>query len=203
MRPTFDVNLKEINIDSYRITPSEDEIEKTIKSIQDNNKIEEQPAELNEELFEKIFPGKEIKTLEAFKAKVAEEMKIQYIVEENRMFLNRAIDLLVENVKFDMPDTFIRRWIVENSEGKITPEDVEKNYESIYSKSFRWQLIEEALLKIEPGLIIKEEETRAYATRAFFPHIDPATIDDEMKKQLLHHQTLYKKIYQLFHDPFL
>lgn len=184
LRPQFEVKLDTMKIDSFDITPSDAEIMKTIESIQNNNKEDDKLPELDDKLFEKIFPTAGIKDLDAFKARVAEEMKKQYDVEEDRMFLNRAVDMLVENTSFDMPDEFMKRWLVENSEGKITAEDVEKNYESNYAKSLRWQLVEEAVVKANPELIIKEEETKAAARKYFFGHTDYDTLDDEMKKRI-------------------
>ena len=100
------------------------------------------------------------------------------------MFYNKAVDQLVEEIKFDLPDTFLKRWIVENSEGKITAEDVEKNYDNSYVKSLRWQLIEEALVKQNPELIIKEQEVRDFVRSMYFGHMDIETLDEETKKRL-------------------
>ena len=111
-------------------------------------------------------------------------MEKQYVLEAERMFYNKAIDQLVEEIKFDLPDTFLKRWIVENSEGKITAEDVEKNYENGYVKSLRWQLIEEVLVKQNPELVIKNEEVRNFVRSMYFGHMDVETLDEETKKRL-------------------
>lgn len=184
LKPEVNVNLKDHKINDFNIKASQEEIDRTIKSIQDNNKVEDQPAELNEELFEKIFPGQEVKDIETFRNKVAVEMEKQYVLEAERMFYNRAIDQLVESIQFNLPDTFLKRWIVENSEGKITAEDVEKNYENSYVKSLRWQLIEETLVKQNPELVLKEEEVRNFVRSMYFGHMDVETLDEETKKRL-------------------
>ena len=184
LKPEINVVLKDHKINDFNIKASEEEIDRTIKSIQDNNKVEEQPAELNEELFAKIFPGQEVKDVETFRAKVAVEMEKQYVLEAERMFYNRAVDQLVEEIKFNLADTFLKRWIVENSEGKITAEDVEKNYDNTYVKSLRWQLIEEALVKQNNDLMIKEAEVREFVRNMYFGHMDVETLDEETKKRL-------------------
>ena len=184
LKPEINVVLKDHKINDFNIKASAEEIDRTIKSIQDNNKVEEQPAELNEELFAKIFPGQEVKDVETFRAKVAVEMEKQYVLEAERMFYNRAVDQLVEEIKFNLADTFLKRWIVENSEGKITAEDVENNYDNSYVKSLRWQLIEEALVKQNPELIIKEEEVRNYVRSMYFGHMDIETLDEDTNKRL-------------------
>lgn len=184
LKPAINFNLKDYSIEDFNIKASEEEIDRTIKSVQDYNKVEDQVAELNEELFEKIFPGQEVKDVETFRAKVAVEMEKQYKLEAERMFYNRAVDKLVDEVKFDLEDTFLKRWIVENSEGKISAEDVEKNYDLSYAKSLRWQLIEEALVKQNPELIIKEEEVRDFVRTMYFGHMDVESLDEETKSRL-------------------
>ena len=184
LKPEIKVDLAKIAINDYNIKASDKEVSETIKRIQEGNKKDDKPAELNEELFKMIFPGKDIKDEKAFRKEVATEMERQYVVEAERMFLNNAIDKLVSEVKFDMPDAFLKRWIVANSEGKISAEDVEKNYDNMYSKTFRWQLIEETIAKANPELVLKEEELREFVTKMYFGQLDLAGMDDDMKKRL-------------------
>ena len=184
LKPEIKVDLDKIAMNDYNIKASDKEIDATITRIQEGNKKDDKPAELNEELFKLIFPGKDIKDVETFRKEVATEMERQYVVEAERMFFNNAIDKLVSEIKFDMPDSFLKRWIVANSEGKITAEDAEKDYENTYSKSFRWQLIEESIVKANPELILKEEELREFVTKMYFGNLDLAGMDDDMKKRL-------------------
>ncbi|MBO4574416.1 MAG: hypothetical protein J5708_03760 [Bacteroidales bacterium] len=184
LKPEIKVDLGKIAINDYNIKASDKEIDETIKRIQEGNKKDDKLPELNEELFKMIFPSKDIKDVESFRKEIATEMERQYVIEGERMFLNNAIDKLVSEVKFDMPDAFLKRWIVANSEGKINEEDVEKNYDSIYSKTFRWQLIEETIAKANPELVLKEEELREFVTKMYFGQLDIAGMDDDMKQRL-------------------
>ena len=184
LKPEIKVDLGKIAINDYNIKASDKEVDETIKRIQEGNKKDDKPAELNEELFKMIFPGKDIKDEKAFRKEVATEMERQYVVEAERMFLNNAIDKLVSEVKFDMPDAFLKRWIVANSESKISAEDVEKNYDNLYSKTFRWQLIEETIAKANPELVLKEEELRDFVTKMYFGQLDVAGMSDDMKQRL-------------------
>ena len=184
LKPEIKVELGKIAINDYNIKASDKEVDETIKRIQEGNKKDDKLPELNEELFKMIFPGKDIKDEKEFRKEIATEMERQYVVEAERMFLNNAIDKLVSEIKFDMPDAFLKRWIVANSEGKISEEDVEKNYDNVYSKTFRWQLIEETIAKANPELVLKEEELREFVTKMYFGQLDIAGMDDDMKKRL-------------------
>ena len=146
--------------------------------------IRNEKPELNEDFFKKIFPDKEIKELDAFKQAVKAEMEKQHEVETDPILFNKMIDELVAAVKFELPDAFLKRWIIENSQGKITAEDVEKNYENDYIKGLRWQLIEDTIVKANPELIITDEELKNFVLRQIFPGIDYNTVEDDLKANL-------------------
>ena len=146
--------------------------------------IRNEKPELDEDFFKKIFPDKEIKDLDAFKQAVKAEMEKQHEAEADPILFNKMIDELVAAVKFDLPDAFMKRWIVDNSQGKVSAEDMEKNYENEYVKGLRWQLIEDSIVKANPELIITDEEVKNFVLKQIFPGIDYATLEDDMKANL-------------------
>ena len=145
----------------------------------------EEKPELNEEFFNTIFPNQEVKDIEAFRSKVKEEMEKQYEAETDPILFNKMIDKLIDEVKFDLPDGFVKRWIVANSQGKVTPEEMEKNYESNYSKGIRWQLIEDSIVKDNMELVVKDEELRDFVAHQIFPGTDLNSLDENTKEQIL------------------
>ena len=146
--------------------------------------LRSEKPELNEEFFEKVFPKQEVKDLDTFKAKVKGEMEKQFEAETDPILFNKMIDEIVAAAKFDLPDTFLKRWLVENSQGKLTTDDVEKNYEKDYVKGLRWQLIEDSIASANPELIITDEEVKDFVLKQIFPGIDYATLEDDMKANL-------------------
>lgn len=146
--------------------------------------LRSEKPELNEEFFEKVFPKQEVKDLDTFKAKVKAEMEKQFEAETDPILFNKMIDEIVAAAKFDLPDAFLKRWIVENSQGKITADDVEKNYEKDYVKGLRWQLIEDSIASANTELIVTEEEVKNFVLKQIFPGIDYATLEDDMKANL-------------------
>ena len=149
-----------------------------------DDSLHNEKPELNEDFFKKIFPKEEIKDLDAFKKAVKAEMEKQHEAETDPILFNKMIDELVAAVHFDLPDAFMKRWIVENSRGEVKAEDVEKNYEKDYAKSLRWQLIEDAIVKANPELIITDEELKQFVLKQIFSGIDYATLEDDMKANL-------------------
>ena len=144
----------------------------------------EEKRELNEEFFKLIFPDKEVKDVDAFRAAVKEEMEKQYANETDRILFTKMIDALVDNTPFALPDDFLKRWIFENNQGKLTMEDIEKNYAENYSKGLRWQLIEDSIVKDNMELAITEEEVRGFLRSQIFPGLNYETMDDDMKGRL-------------------
>jgi len=104
------------------------------------------PAELNKDLFDKVYPEKNVKSLKDFKAKIKEEAEKSFVMESDRMLKNDVVLYLVEKVKFDLPDEFLMRWLVKSSEKPLTLEQVKIDYPN-YSKSLKWQLIENKILE--------------------------------------------------------
>ena len=149
-----------------------------------DDSLHNEKPELNEDFFKKIFPKEAIKDLDAFKKAVKAEMEKQHEAETDPILFNKMIDELVAAVHFDLPDAFMKRWIVENSRGEVKAEDVEKNYEKDYAKGLRWQLIEDAIVKANPELIITDEELKQFVLKQIFPGIDYATLEDDMKANL-------------------
>ena len=144
----------------------------------------EEKAELNADFFKKIFPDREIADVDAFRATVKEEMEKQYANETDRILFTKMIDALVDTTPFDLPDEFLKRWIYENNQGKLSVEDIEKNYEENYKKGLRWQLIEDSIVKENMDLAITDAEVRSFLVSQIFPGMDYNTVDDDMKARL-------------------
>ena len=144
----------------------------------------EEKAELNADFFKKIFPDREIADVDAFRAAVKEEMEKQYANETDRILFTKMIDALVDNTPFDLPDEFLKRWIYENNQGKLTVDEIEKNYVESYKRGLHWQLIEDSIVKENMDLAITEEEVRSFLVSQIFPGMDYNTVDDDMKARL-------------------
>ena len=104
------------------------------------------PAELDVELFDKVYGKDSVKDEKAFRARVKQEAEGQFVGESDRMLKNDVVTYLIDKVKLEMPDEFLKRWLVQTSEQPITMEMLEKEYD-MYAKSLQWQLIENKILE--------------------------------------------------------
>ena len=104
------------------------------------------PAELTTELFDKVYGEGKVKDVKEFKAKVQAEAEGQFVGESDRMLKNDIVTYFIEKLKLQMPDDFLKRWLVQTSEQPITMEMLATEYD-MYAKSLQWQLIENKILE--------------------------------------------------------
>ncbi|MFA6923589.1 MAG: trigger factor [Bacteroidales bacterium] len=117
------------------------------------------PAEVNQDLFNKVFGEGIVNTDEEFKTKVTEKLEESFEVDTAQKFMHDTIDELIEKTDLILPDVFLKRYIMESNE-KVTQDIIEKEYEK-YSRSLKWQIIESYIAK-ENNIEIKKEEIEDY-----------------------------------------
>ncbi|MBN2727776.1 MAG: hypothetical protein JXR53_00980 [Bacteroidales bacterium] len=104
------------------------------------------PAELNEELFAKVFPDKGIKNEEELRKAIEEDIIGTYNKEAGHQFFYEAQDSIKEKYSLEIPGDFLKKWLKQNSEKELSDEDIEKGFDS-YAEHLKWQVIENKLIK--------------------------------------------------------
>jgi len=148
------------------------------------------PAVLNEELFEKVYPKKNIKTEEEFRNEVIAESRSVFTRETDKVFLNNAMEKLIEEAGMELPDEFLKRWIKENHESdhehehdhEHTDEFYEHEYVH-YKKALQWQLIENKIV-MDNGIRVNEEEIRSYIRENLVAQLGGMVIDPELEQRV-------------------
>ena len=129
--------------------------------------IRHKEAELNEETFKKVYPNEELKTEEDFRVRVQKDLEEHYAKDSDRQFTGEVIAALIERSNLSLPDEFLKRWLLDSNQGKITAEQLEGQYDS-YAKTFKWQLIEDKL-RAQFGDVLKvDDEDVRDKVRAYF-----------------------------------
>jgi trigger factor len=170
------------------------------------NKISRmEPAELNQELFDKTFGKDTIKNEKEFRVKIKEEVEKSFISESDNKLKNDVILHLIKKTAMSLPDTFLKKWLVSTNEKGLTAEQVEAEYEQ-YSKSLKWQLIENKIIK-EHNLEVKNEDVLAHAKEIIISNFEqygqPAPEDkklEEIAVKVLSNEEERKKIYNQLYD---
>lgn len=119
-------------------------------------------AELNQELFDKLFGPDNVSSEKELKEKIKEDAERQFVQQSDQKLLNDVIDTLIDNTKFDLPEDFLKRWIQSTGEAKYTADEAAAEYERSV-KGLRYQLIEGKLREENEELQMKFEDLNAYA----------------------------------------
>lgn len=68
-KPKLDINFSDFQVNKYNISITDKEIDNIVQRLRENNKKDDQLPELNEEFFNLIFPGADIKDIDSFRKK--------------------------------------------------------------------------------------------------------------------------------------
>lgn len=108
------------------------------------------PAEVNEELFERIFPGEGIKSVDKFRKAISAQIEKANDEQCQILYVNQVRKQLLENFNAPMPEAFLKRWILSRNEDKnVTAETIEEQWADTYVPSLKWEMIDGALNKIK------------------------------------------------------
>lgn len=173
----------------------------TIKEI---SKFEN--AEINQELFDKAFGKDKIKSEEEFYSRIKEEIQSNLKKESDYRFALDVKEKMIDKMKLSLPEKFLKRWLLESNERKITPDQIEKEFDQV-AKDLKWQLIKDKIIK-EQDLKVTEDEALDYAkvvALTQFQQYGMANMPDEQlegfAKEILKKKDDKKRMYvKLFED---
>ncbi len=124
------------------------------------------PAELNQELFNQVLGENVVSSEEEFKAKIKEDLAKTLSFESDYKFSLDAKEKLMNKITIDLPEAFLKRWILTiNADKKdISPEQVEEEMPN-YIEDVKWQLIKNQILK-ENEIKIEEADILEVAKKS-------------------------------------
>ena len=132
--------------------------------------------ELNEEFFNQVFPGKEIKTQEDFRQGMSEQLQQQWDAASRSQMHDQLYHILVDT-PLELPDAFLKRWLAVSGEEKKSPEQVEAEYPSFVNQ-LKWTLISDKLIN-DNKIDVSEEELRNYMRVEIMGYFGQMNIGDD------------------------
>lgn len=117
-------------------------------------------AELNQEFFDKLFGAGAVSSVAEVKAKIKVDAEKQFATQADQKFLNDVTTSLIENTKFELPATFLKKWIQTVGETPLTVEQAEAEY-ARSENGLRYQLIEGKIMS-DNKLQITFEDLKSY-----------------------------------------
>ena len=103
-------------------------------------------AELDQELFDKLFVDGSVKSVTELRNRIKEDAEKQFLAQGDQQLLNAVTEYLVENTKFELPAEFLQKWLATAGEKEMTAEEAAEEYAKS-EKGLRYQLIEGKIMK--------------------------------------------------------
>lgn len=103
-------------------------------------------AEANQETWDKMFGEGAVTTEEQFEEKIVERIKAEHDQEARYRFSEDARRYFLDKAAADLPEAFLKRWLIHLNEGKFTAEQVEKEFPA-FVIDFKWQLVRGYIMK--------------------------------------------------------
>lgn len=122
---------------------------------------EREPAELNQELFDKLFGEGDVKSEAEMREKIKTDSEKQFEQQSDQKLLNDITEKLIADTKFDLPSEFLKKWIQISGEKELSDEEAADEYEKS-EKGLRYQLIEGKIIK-ENDLQVQFDELKEFA----------------------------------------
>lgn len=106
-------------------------------------------ADLNQELFDKLYEPGTVSSVKDLEEKIKVGLQTQFEPQANQKLMNDISEVIVEKTKFKLPVDFLKKWIQTSAKEPMTKEEAINEFNKS-EKGIRYQLIE--------GKIISENE---------------------------------------------
>jgi trigger factor len=159
------------------------------------------PAEINQELFDKLFGEGNVKSEDELRNKIKSDLENMFKNDSDKLFSQTISADLIEKTKFDLPEEFLKRWIQTQNKEELTMDQINADFDN-YRKSLKWQLIQNKLtkdkdIKVEPQEAL--DFTKSLLVNQYAQYGMPAPEDNELNdqaKNVLSNQDEANKIYE-------
>jgi trigger factor len=131
--------------------------------------------ELNEEFFNQLYPGGEVKTEADFRNKIKDEITAYWDGQARNQIQDQAYHQLLDHTEIKFPEIFLKKWIKtqgeagENRQQPKTDEEVEKEFPGFLNQ-LKWTLISDKIVS-DNAIQVGPDEIRAFAKQQLFGYM--------------------------------
>ena len=162
-------------------------------------------AEENQETYDKIFGKDVVTTPEQFEEKVVERIKASHEQDANYRFGQDVRKYFLDKAALQLPEAFLKRWLVYVNEGKFSPEQVEKEFPA-FVEDFKWQLVRGYIMQ-KFGLKVSREDVKqaaisyvAYQYAMYGMAGMPQNLIESSAENMLEDQNQYRRLEEQCED---
>ncbi|HSP12102.1 MAG TPA: trigger factor [Salegentibacter sp.] len=186
--------IQHLDIEHDKAHDLDIEVEFTVSEV---NKRE--LADLDQELFDKLFGKDKVKSVTELKDKIKEDAAKQFEQQSDQQLMNDVTEALIETTKFDLPKEFLQKWIRTVGEKPLTEEEAVEEYEKS-EKGLRYQLIEGKIIN-DKKLEVNFDDLKAFSHEkikqqmAQFGQMNPSEKElDDIAARILSNQDEVKRL---------
>ncbi|MEH6746409.1 MAG: trigger factor [Maribacter arcticus] len=183
-----------LGIDKQKAESLDTEVTFTISEIN-----EREAAELNQELFDKLFGPDSVKSEKELKERIKKDSEKQFEQQSDQKLLNDVTEYFIDNTKFELPSGFLTKWIQMTGEEPISEEQAVEEYAKS-EKGLRYQLIEGKIIR-DNELQVQFDELKEFSKgfirsqMAQFGQLDPKEEElDSIAARVLGNQDEVKRL---------
>ena len=115
----------------------------------------------SQETYDRLFGEDKVHSTEEFDQAIAAQLAANYKQEADYRLSKDIRDYLVQKADIELPDAFLKRWLLHINEGKFTAEQIDADYPG-FAADFRWQIVRDYLMG-KYGLKIEDKDLREAA----------------------------------------
>ncbi|RXK83339.1 trigger factor [Filimonas effusa] len=155
-------------------------------------------AELAEEFFETVYPGRGVKTEEEFRNTVKSEIEAYYGQQSSNQVHDQIYHHLVDHTNMEFPAEFLKRWLQTGGEKPKTAEEAEAEYPS-FANQLKWTLISSKLIN-DNKITVEPAEIKEHAKQQMLGYMGGQSLDsapwlDEYTNRMMQDQKFVENAY--------
>lgn len=126
-------------------------------------------ADLNEEFFKAAAPNKDIKTEEAFRSYIKDEIQAYWDSQSSNQLQHSLYHVLLDQTHIEFPEAFLKRWMQTGGEKPKSQAEVEHEFPSFVNQ-LKWTLIVDKVAQ-DNNIEVGPDDIREYAKRQLFGYM--------------------------------
>ncbi len=183
LKEMFETDYERSTLLKRRPTEMEDAPEKVTVTINAIHHVD--PAEMDDEFYSRAFPDGQVKDEAAMRSRLKAQIERGYDSQERMQYRGAAMDALMAGMELTLPDSFVKRYMIERNPELYTAESMEERYPDL-QKSIVFQLVENTISE-DGNLNIGREDILDYLRRYFsfnYFGLDYAMLSEEYRQQV-------------------
>ena len=134
--------------------------------------------EMNEEFFNEVYPGKDIKSEAELRNALKEEIAKYWDAQSRNQLHDQLYHYIIDETKMEFPETFLKRWLQTGGEQQKTAEQAEAEFPA-FSSQLKWTLVSDRLIT-ENKLDVTQEELKAHMREEVMRYFGQMNMGDDM-----------------------